>query len=248
MSDLNGTVLWYRPTMGRGLVKADTGKRFFFSGADAVDAVAGLRIAFRVEPPSGGGPVEATGLGLEGGVRTVLDPVEYLPQPKVKVKKRAPAKKKQGSAAKRPSKKKVPAKPKKAPGAAMAAGTPVEYLPQPKVKKRAPAKKKQGSAAKRPSKKKVPAKPKKAPGAAMAAGTPVSHADFGAGHVVSSTKTLVRVEFLNGEERSLPVAEIEDVSGQRGTPAPTRRKRAPPAAPSKPAGRSHVTRKKSDDA
>lgn len=198
MSDLNGTVLWYRPTMGRGLVKADTGKRFFFSGADAVDAVAGLRIAFRVEPPSGGGPVEATGLGLEGGVRTVLDPVEYLPQPK--------------------------------------------------VKKRAPAKKKQGSAAKRPSKKKVPAKPKKAPGAAMAAGTPVSHADFGAGHVVSSTKTLVRVEFLNGEERSLPVAEIEDVSGQRGTPAPTRRKRAPPAAPSKPAGRSHVTRKKSDDA
>jgi len=186
--------------MGKGMLKADSGKRLFFGAADGVDAVAGLRVVFRIESPTAGGPLEAAGLELENGARNVLDPAEYLPQPKVKPKK-----------------------------------------------KRAPAKKK-GSAAKKPKKKAASSRARKAPGTAMAPGTPVGHAEFGAGHVVSSTKTFVRVEFLSGEERSLPVAELEDVGGKRGSPAPTRRKRAPAPAPSKPAGRTHVTRKKSDDA
>ena len=198
MTDQSGTVLWYRTTMGRGMVKGDDGRRLFFADDCGVEAVSGLRIAYAITAPASGGAPEASGLTLEGGARSVLDPTEYLPQPK--------------------------------------------------VKKRATAAKKKGTAAKKPAKaKKVPARPKKAPGAAMAAGTPVSHADFGAGFVLSSTKTFVRVEFLSGEERSLPFAEIEDVGGKRGAPAPTRKKRAAPAPAEKPAGRSHVKRDKTDD-
>ncbi len=194
MSDLSGTVLWYRPTMGRGMVKADSGKRLFFGEAAEVDAVAGLRISFAIDTPTAGGPSEAAQLQLEGGVRNVLDPVEYLPQPKVK--KRAAAKKKTGTAAK---KKKAPARPKK-----------------------------------------------KKKGEAMAVGTPVGHKEFGAGHVLSSTKAFVRVEFLSGEERSIPLADLEDVGGNRGAPAPTRRKRAPAKAAAAPEGRKSVTRKKAE--
>lgn len=195
MSRLSGTVLWYRPTNDRGSVKADTGKRLFFSGGLSVDAVAGLRVVFRVEPPPAGGPPEAVGLELEHGRRDILDPSEYLPQPK--------------------------------------------------VKKKAAATKKKSTSRKRAA---TPPKLKKAPGAAMATGTPVNHPDYGAGHVVSSTKTFVRVEFLSGVERSVPFAEIEDVSGNRGTPAPKRRRRSPAPEPEKPAGRTHMTRRKSNDA
>ncbi len=213
MSELSGTVLWYQPTIGRGMVKSDKGLRMFFTDAAAVEPVAGLRIVFVVDKPTAGGPAVATRLGLENDVRNVLDPSEYLPQPKTKAKKKkAPAKKK--AAAKKPR-----------------------------------AKKKTGVAAPLPS---------KAPGAAMAAGAPVSHPDFGAGHVVSSTKTLVRVEFLSGEERSLPFSEVEDVGGKGAKAAPKRRKSAAAAkkapakkAPAKKAPAeepSPVDRKKSDDA
>jgi hypothetical protein len=182
--------------MGRGVIKGDNGRRLFFGGAGDLECVAGLRVVYEAGLPPKGGPVEASSLGLESGVRTVLDPEEYLPQPKTKKKKKAPAK-----------------------------------------KKKAPAKKKA----------KTPPKLKKKAGESMAEGTPVSHKDFGAGHVLSSTKKFVRVKFFDGEERSLPFADLEDVGGKRGKPAPTRKKRAPAAKPKTAAGRSHVTRKKSED-
>jgi len=51
---LQGTVLWFRPEVGKGVVKADSGKQFFFDGhAGLTDPVKGLRVLVRSEKEDG---------------------------------------------------------------------------------------------------------------------------------------------------------------------------------------------------
>jgi len=88
-----GTVLWFRQDAGKGVVKADDGRRFFFGGSAGVtDPAKGLRVLVRNRPSQGG--EEATSndveMQLPGGVR------EYIslePEPKKAPKKRAATRK-----------------------------------------------------------------------------------------------------------------------------------------------------------
>jgi hypothetical protein len=101
-----------------------------------------------------------------------------------------------------------------------------EPPPEPKSKKRKTPTRKQTQAARA---KKAPAKPKKVKGA-MAEGAMVSHPEYGSGHVVAATKTLVSVEFLSGQRRSLKPSSVQDISGPDVPKAPKRKKRATPKA------------------
>ncbi len=102
---------------------------------------------------------------------------------------------------------------------------------------------KQRQAAKRAKRK--PAVPKK-PKGAMEDGLMVSHPEWGAGHVVASTKKLVSVEFLNGQRKTYKPSELKDISGPDAPKAPKRRRRKKAAAAPAKSGKNTVRRKKSD--
>lgn len=91
--------------------------------------------------------------------------------------------------------------------------------------------------------------PRPKAGAAKAPGTPVFHPMWGPGHVTGSTAHFVSVDFLSGGRRNVPDAELQDVSGHRGTPAPEKKSRKTTFndRPAKTAGRSHVRRERTSD-
>ncbi|MBN92456.1 MAG: hypothetical protein CL928_00060 [Deltaproteobacteria bacterium] len=88
-----GTVLWFRQDAGKGVVKADDGRRFFFGGSAGVsDPSKGLRVLVRNRPgaSSDSNGADDVEVQLLGGVR------EYIslePEPKRAPKKRAVARK-----------------------------------------------------------------------------------------------------------------------------------------------------------
>lgn len=190
-----GQIVWYRASLGRGVVRSGDGIQFFFSAAAAegLELEAGVQVDFGTS--GGDGPTEAVRLRYTDGVRTVA--YEPPPEPKSKAKKRKKPTRKQTQAAR---------------------------------------------------KAKAPAKPKK-PKGAMAEGTAVSHEEYGSGHVVAATKTLVSVEFLSGQRRSLKPSSLQDISGPDVPKAPTKKKRsAPKKAAAKPKSKAKVKRKtKKDD-
>jgi hypothetical protein len=187
-----GQIVWYRASLGRGVVRSGDGAQFFFSAKQAkgLELEAGVLVDFATGAHDG--PTEALRLRYTGGVRTVA----YEPPPEPKSAKR-----------KKPTRKKT-------------------------------------QAARRA---KAPAKPKK-PKGAMAEGTMVSHPEYGSGHVVAATKTLVSVEFLSGQRRSLKPSSIQDISGPDVPKAPKRKKRAAPKAKAaKTKGKKTVRRKTTKD-
>lgn len=126
MSSEAGTVLWYRPTLGKGMVVADSGRRLFFSGVADLDPSAGLRLRFEIGAPPSGGPVEAINVCLLGGQRTMVEPPPAEPPKKKTVRKRT-------TSTKTPRAKATGPKPKQGearrlvrkPGEALAEGTAV---------------------------------------------------------------------------------------------------------------------------
>jgi len=118
--NLNGTVLWHRPTAGRGMIKATNGRQYFFSSTEAegLDVAPGLLVEFQLADD--GGPQEARELRYAGGQRQV----ELLEVAKGLKKGNKQPTRKQRQAATR-SRKKAPAKPKKP--MAMAEGTMVNH-------------------------------------------------------------------------------------------------------------------------
>ncbi len=103
-----GKIVWFRPSMGRGVVRSEGGGQFFFdvSEASELDLEAGVQVEFGLS--SGEGPTEAASLKYLDGVRTIA----YEPPPAKKTKKKPT--RKQSQAARRA---KGPAKPKKVKGA-----------------------------------------------------------------------------------------------------------------------------------
>jgi len=107
---LDGAIVWYRPTLGRGMVRLTGGRQFAVARVEGVtEIVPYLRV--RVTLEEDGGRTVAVIYQLENGAREILEP----PAPPPKKKRAAPRKKKAGAAA--PRKKKAPAK-KKAAGKA----------------------------------------------------------------------------------------------------------------------------------
>ena len=70
-SRMSGTVLWFHPSSGRGMIRAENGRQFFFDVASAakLDLTPGLRVEFDLSGE--GGPVEARNLRYEGGQHKV---------------------------------------------------------------------------------------------------------------------------------------------------------------------------------
>jgi hypothetical protein len=117
-----GTVLWYRPTSAQGVVKADSGRQFFFNGAEELGATTGLRVSFRVVTPDGGGPPELRDLALLGGSREIVDSAAAPPL--------APAKKKSSASPRKPkaaAQEAIPAPPRSRPKGVLKEGTPVNH-------------------------------------------------------------------------------------------------------------------------
>ena len=188
-SPRKGKVVWFRPSMGRGVVRSEEGGQFFFDASQAagLDLEAGVQVEFDLS--SGDGPTEAASLRYLDGVRSIA----YEPPPAKKTGKKQPTRK-QRQAARRS---KGPAKPKKPKGA----------LPE---------------------------------------GTMVSHPEYGSGHVVASTKTLVSVEFLTGKRKSFKPSSLKDLSGPDVPKAPTRKRRTAPKKAAKKEETKTVRRKKDD--
>ena len=90
-----GTVLWFKPDSGRGVVKLDDGKQYFFDGNSGVsEPVKGLRVLVRRGADEGGG--DELQLQLPAGGRQFAE-VNPAPPPKrasatTKKRSRAPAK------------------------------------------------------------------------------------------------------------------------------------------------------------
>ena len=112
-----GTVVWYRPPIGRGVVRAADGRQFFFDASEAqgLDLEPGVRLEFALS--SDDRPTEAQELAYQDGTRT-LD-IAARPAPKGRQTTR-----KQRQAARRS--KAEPATPRRPPGA-MAEGTSVNH-------------------------------------------------------------------------------------------------------------------------
>ena len=182
----HGKIVWYRASLGRGVVRSEEGSQFFFDAAAAtgLDLEAGVQVDFSLT--SGEGPTEATKLAYTNGERTIA----YEPPPPKKTRK------------------------------------------QPTRKQRQAARKTKG-----------PAKPKK-PKGALPEGTMVSHPEYGSGHVVAHTRTLVSVEFLTGKRKSFKPSSLKDLSGPDVPKAPKRKKRAAPKAAAKKDDKRTVRRKK----
>ena len=92
----DGAIVWYRPTVGRGVVRLAGGKQYQFASiVDLDNPVANLKVRVRVSTENGR-PV-AVVHGLPGGVREMVEP----PPPPKKAKttrrkaaaKKSPAKK-----------------------------------------------------------------------------------------------------------------------------------------------------------
>ena len=68
---LNGTVLWHRPTAGRGMIRATNGRQYFFSSdaAEGLDIAPGLLVEFDLADD--GGPLEALDVQYAAGRRQV---------------------------------------------------------------------------------------------------------------------------------------------------------------------------------
>lgn len=90
----NGTILWYRNTSGKGMVRAQSGKQYFFDAAEAVDLDLSPGVLVEFELSSGTGPQEARTLRYEGGRRQV----KVTAKPKKKTRQPTP---KQRQAARR---------------------------------------------------------------------------------------------------------------------------------------------------
>jgi len=83
-----GTILWFKADAGRGVVKLDTGRQFFFDGNCGInEPVKGLRVLARQPPSDGGGA--GVELQLPAGGRQFAE-VNPTPSPK----RRAPPTKK----------------------------------------------------------------------------------------------------------------------------------------------------------
>ncbi len=119
MHRLAGIVLWFRATSGRGMVRADNGRQFFFGAAQAegLDIAPGVMIEFTLSDADG--PVEAVDLAYKDGQRTVAG----MDKEPVKKRGRKTPTKKQRQAAKR--KVSAPVLPSKR--VAMKEGTPVNH-------------------------------------------------------------------------------------------------------------------------
>jgi hypothetical protein len=116
---LNGTVLWHRPTAGRGMIRATNGRQYFFSSdaAEGLDIAPGLLVEFHLG--GDGGPQEACDVQYAGGRREV----EIQEVAKAKGRKgKVPTRKQRQAAA---GSRKKPAAPKKP--VAMALGTTVNH-------------------------------------------------------------------------------------------------------------------------
>jgi hypothetical protein len=119
MDRLAGIVLWFRPASGRGMVRADGGRQYFF-GAEAaggLELAPGVMIDFTLSDE--GGPVEAVDLAYKDGQRTVAGKQK---EPVRRGGGKQPTKK-QRQAAKR----KVQVPPPPARRVAMKEGTPVNH-------------------------------------------------------------------------------------------------------------------------
>jgi hypothetical protein len=189
---LNGSVLWHRPTAGRGMIRATNGRQYFFSSdaAEGLDIAPGLLVEFHLNDD--GGPVEAHDVQYAGGRRQVE--LQDVAKAKKRGKGKQPTRKQRQAAAR---------------------------------SRKAPA-------------------PKKKP-MAMAEGTMVNHPEWGAGHVVAATATLVSVEFLSEVRKTFKPSALADLSGPDVPKAPKRRKRAPKKETSK-ASTKRVIRRTKDDA
>ena len=111
-----------------------------------------------------------------------------------------------------------------------------------KPKGRVPSAKQRQAAKRSKTKPVTKAKPK----GAMEDGLMVSHPEWGAGHVVASTKKLVSVEFLSGTRKTYKPSELKDISGPDAPKAPKRRKRKKAAEEPVKSGKAVVRRKKTD--
>jgi len=111
----NGTVLWFRVSSGKGMIRAQSGKQFFFDAGEAegLDLASGVLVEFDLS--SDGGPQEARALQYAGGKRQIA----VTSRPKKKT--RQPTRK-QRQAAKRAVAAPVPRRP-----VAMEEGTMVNH-------------------------------------------------------------------------------------------------------------------------
>jgi cold shock CspA family protein len=84
---LQGTVLWFRPEVGKGVIKADNGRQFFFGANSGItDPVKGLRLLVRSVTEDDG--VARVELKLPPGGREFFS-VAPTPRPST-TKRRAP--------------------------------------------------------------------------------------------------------------------------------------------------------------
>ena len=112
----NGTVLWFRTTSGRGMVRAQSGKQYFFDAEQAADLDLSPGVLVDFELSSEGGPQEARSLSYMGGRRQVA----VTAQPKKKT--RQPTRKQRQAAKRAVEGPKIPSRP-----VAMAEGTMVNH-------------------------------------------------------------------------------------------------------------------------
>ncbi len=116
----SGKIVWYRASLGRGVIRAGDGSQFFFGadGASGLDLEAGVLVDFGLT--KGEGPIEATALAYTEGVRTVVH--EPPAGRKTKGKKKTPTAKQRQAA-----RKKAGTKPKPKPKGALPEGTMVSH-------------------------------------------------------------------------------------------------------------------------
>ncbi len=117
---LNGSVLWHRPTAGRGMIRATNGRQYFFSSdaADGLDIAPGLLVEFTLSDD--GGPAEARDVQYAGGRRQVE--LQDVAKAKKRGKGKVPTRKQRQAAARSRKKPDPPKKP-----VAMPLGTTVNH-------------------------------------------------------------------------------------------------------------------------
>jgi hypothetical protein len=72
MQWLDGTILWFKPAAGQGLLCADSGRRYFFPGGLLADAQPGLRVRFRIQDPPPQGQSAVAEMELPGGRKELV--------------------------------------------------------------------------------------------------------------------------------------------------------------------------------